>query len=105
MIFCRWLDGPPLEEIVRRDLRVGDRREPRNGRDPRAPDRREADRRDERPAPPGGGSSSIAAGASEPAPETHVLEGSPSASPAPTPELALPSGAEASPTRPIAKPD
>src|SRR5438552_5949053 len=45
MIFCRWLDGPPPEEsVVRRDLRVGDRREP-HGRDPRALERREADRR------------------------------------------------------------
>ena len=93
MIFCRWLDGPPLEELVRRDQRVGDRREPRNGRDLRAPDRREADRRD---APPG---------TSEPAADAHILQDASSASPTPTPELSLPAGAEGSPTRPIAKPD
>src|SRR5437773_8199963 len=61
MIFCRWLDGPPPEEsVVRRDLRVGDRREP-HGRDPRALERREADRRDEH----------VAAGASEPSADAH----------------------------------
>jgi len=96
MIFCRWLDGPPPEEsVVRRDLRVGDRREP-HGRDPRALERREADRRDERVAP----------GASEPAADAHLLEGAPSPSPAPTRELSLPAeAAEGSPIRPIAKPD
>src|SRR5207244_6152428 len=65
MIFCRWLDAPPSEEALRRDLRVGDRREPRNGRDPRAPDRRETERRDERAAPV----------ASEPAADAHILQG------------------------------
>jgi uncharacterized protein YacL len=94
MIFCRWLDGPPPEELVRRDQRVGDRREP-HGRDPRAPERRETERRDERAAP----------GASEPAADDHLLQGAPSPSPAPTPELSLPAGAEGSPIRPIAKPD
>jgi uncharacterized protein YacL len=50
MIFCRWLDGPPVEDTAR-GLRLGDRRDPRNGRDFRLPDRRESDRRgiDERP--------------------------------------------------------
>jgi hypothetical protein len=95
MIFCRWLDGPSPEESMRRELRVGDRREPRNGRDPRAPERREAERRDE-PAVPV---------ASEPAADAHILQGSASPSPAPTPELSLPAGAEGSPPRPIAKPD
>jgi uncharacterized protein YacL len=45
MIFCRWA------ETVGEDTgrgRLGDRREPRNGRDVRAIDRREGDRRDER---------------------------------------------------------
>jgi len=55
MIFCRWVDGPPSEE-VRRDNRVGDRRDVRNGRDYRLPERRENDRRDERwPQPPPAG--------------------------------------------------
>ena len=44
MIFCRWIDAPPLEEPVKAQ-RVGDRRDPRNGRDYRLPDRRELDRR------------------------------------------------------------
>jgi len=95
MIFCRWLDGPPAEEIVRRDQRVGDRREPRDGRDPRTLERRETERRDERAAPV----------ASEPAADAHILPGAPSPSPAPTAELSLPAGAEGSPIRPIAKPD
>jgi hypothetical protein len=95
MIFCRWLDGPPPEEIVRRDQRVGDRREP-HGRDPRAPERREAERRDERAAPEG----------SEPAADARILQDAPSPSPAPTPEMSLPAAAEgSSPIRPIAKPD
>ncbi|HVR72161.1 MAG TPA: PIN domain-containing protein [Vicinamibacteria bacterium] len=60
MIFCRWIDAPPAEEAAR-SLRLGDRRDPRNGRDYRLPDRRETDRRtleeragnggDHRPAP------------------------------------------------------
>ena len=44
MIFCRWLDVPPAEEQAR-NQRLGDRRDPRNGRDYRLPDRREIDRR------------------------------------------------------------
>jgi rRNA-processing protein FCF1 len=49
MIFCRWLDGPPAEDLAR-GQRLGDRRDPRNGRDYRLPDRREVERRtDERP--------------------------------------------------------
>jgi uncharacterized protein YacL len=44
MIFCRWIDAPPAEELSR-NLRLGDRRDPRNGRDYRLPDRREIDRR------------------------------------------------------------
>jgi len=99
MIFCRWLDGPlPEESAVRRDLRVGDRREPRNGRDPRAPERREGDRRDERPVPAG------AAPATETAGDARSLEGAnpppPSAGLAP----AVPAGPEGG-IRPIAKPD
>jgi uncharacterized protein YacL len=103
MIFCRWLDGPPTEDsAVRRDLRVGDRREPRNGRDPRAPERREGDRRDV-PAgatPPGG---LPVASADTPA-ETRMLEGAPPAPPvAPPAELAPPPRADAG--QPLAKPD
>jgi uncharacterized protein YacL len=50
MIFCRWLDAPPSEEVAR-GQRLGDRRDLRNGRDYRLPDRREIDRRtlEERP--------------------------------------------------------
>jgi uncharacterized protein YacL len=61
MIFCRWLDAPPLEEspAARPAVRVGERRDVRNGRDVRLPERREGDRRageyggngGERPAP------------------------------------------------------
>jgi uncharacterized protein YacL len=97
MIFCRWLDGPPPEEsVVRRDQRMGDRREPRNGL--RATDRREGDRRDDRPVPAGG------APASEPVPDGRGLEGGPSTPPAVSAELA-PAGPEGGPPRPIAKPD
>jgi uncharacterized protein YacL len=99
MIFCRWLDGPTAEEsAVRRDLRVGDRREPREARDLRAPERREGDRRDERPAPAG----------APPSPgDARNLEHAASPSPAGSAELAptLTPGPEGSPTRPIAKPD
>jgi hypothetical protein len=45
MIFCRWAEA--VGEDTARG-RLGDRREPRNGRDVRAFDRREAERRDER---------------------------------------------------------
>jgi uncharacterized protein YacL len=44
MIFCRWIDAPPGEEQSRAP-RLGDRRDPRNGRDYRLPDRREGERR------------------------------------------------------------
>jgi uncharacterized protein YacL len=66
MIFCRWAEA--VGEDTGRG-RLGDRREPRNGRDVRAVDRREADRRDERwlaavapgPSPaPGAGAPSLA---------------------------------------------
>jgi uncharacterized protein YacL len=51
MIFCRWPEAAAFVEEPRRDSRLGDRRDlVRNGRDPRVPDRREAERRDgERP--------------------------------------------------------
>jgi uncharacterized protein YacL len=58
MIFCRWPEAAAFVEEPRRDSRLGDRRDlVRNGRDPRIPDRREAERRDERtgglaPIPP-----------------------------------------------------
>src|SRR5262245_60679874 len=37
MIFCRWLDAPPSEEAARREVRTGERRDLRNGRDYRLP--------------------------------------------------------------------
>ena len=47
MIFCRWPEAAAFVEEPRRDSRLGDRRDlVRNGRDPRVPDRREAERRD-----------------------------------------------------------
>jgi uncharacterized protein YacL len=50
MIFCRWAEAVMSDDASR--SRVGDRREPRNGRDIRGIDRREGDRRDDRwPAP------------------------------------------------------
>ena len=55
MIFCRWAEAVAAADDTARG-RVGDRREPRNGRDIRGIDRREGERRDERwPAavPPG----------------------------------------------------
>jgi uncharacterized protein YacL len=53
MIFCRWLDLPAGEEPARRENRVSDRRDPRNGRDARASDRREVERREgAEPLPP-----------------------------------------------------
>ena len=54
MIFCRWAEAAMGEDTAR--SRVGDRREPRNGRDIRGFDRREGERRDERwltAVPPG----------------------------------------------------
>jgi uncharacterized protein YacL len=44
MIFCRWIDAPPVEDLAK-GQRLGDRRDPRNGRDYRLPDRREIERR------------------------------------------------------------
>jgi hypothetical protein len=100
MIFCRWLDGPPLDESARRETRVGDRREPRNGRDLRAPDRREGERRDERPPAAGG------APAADPNADARGLEGTPPPAPGSSTELAsVPAAAEASTIRPIAKSD
>jgi uncharacterized protein YacL len=55
MIFCRWAEAVMAGDDTARG-RLGDRREPRNGRDIRTVERREGDRRDERwPAavPPG----------------------------------------------------
>jgi uncharacterized protein YacL len=100
MIFCRWLDGPPPDESARRDPRVGDRREPRNGRDLRAPDRREGERRDDRPVPAG------AAPSADPSADARGLEGAPPPAPGASTELAsVPAAAEGSTIRPIAKSD
>ena|SRR5438093_140276 len=101
MIFCRWLDGPPPDEsAVRRDLRMGERREPRNGREPRAPERREGERRDDRPAPAGATPSPDAQA------EARSLEGQTSPAPGASNELAsVPAAAEGSTIRPIAKSD
>jgi uncharacterized protein YacL len=94
MIFCRWA------ETVGEDTgrgRLGDRREPRNGRDVRAIDRREGDRRDERwlaAVPPAPASSGVAVAPSlmpgespalEPARAAEIL---PEAAPAPKREPA-----------------
>src|SRR5712691_1959190 len=77
MIFCRWPEAAAFVEEPRRDSRLGDRRDlVRNGRDPRVPDRREAERRDgERPGglapiPPSATPGAMASGsADERAPE------------------------------------
>jgi uncharacterized protein YacL len=99
MIFCRWLDGPPTDEAVRRDLRVGDRREPRNGRDLRAPERREGERRE-------GAGGALPAAPGETPPEGTLLAGAPNPAPAAVPAAELPPlPPEAPAVRPIAKPD
>ncbi|HEY7700169.1 MAG TPA: PIN domain-containing protein, partial [Vicinamibacteria bacterium] len=50
MIFCRWAEAAVGDDTGRG--RLGDRRDPRNGRDVRSIDRREGDRREERwPSP------------------------------------------------------
>jgi len=77
MIFGRWPEAAAFVEEPRRDSRLGDRRDlVRNGRDPRVPDRREAERRDgERPGglapiPPSATPGAMASGsADERAPE------------------------------------
>jgi uncharacterized protein YacL len=103
MIFCRWLDGPPMEEVLRGNLRVGDRREPRNGRDLRAADRREGERRDG--AATGPVTVPIPNGP-EPAVEGRGLEGAAGPGPTTPAELpTLPPSPEGSVVRPIAKPD
>jgi uncharacterized protein YacL len=101
MIFCRWMDGPPADDS-RRDLRMGDRREPRNGRDPRGPERREGERRDERPA----ASAPVSAPGAEPVASARLLEVAPAAPVTPS-DLAPPPpmGPEGIAARPIAKPD
>lgn len=54
MIFCRWPEaGTVAEDPTLRNNRVGDRRDPRPLRDLRAPERREGERRDIHPIPPG----------------------------------------------------
>jgi uncharacterized protein YacL len=66
MIFCRWAEATMGEDTAR--SRLGERREPRNGRDIRGFDRREGERRDERwltAVPPG---PAVAAGGSPLAP-------------------------------------
>ncbi len=51
MIFCRWLDVPPIEEgQSRKDARGGERRN--GGRDARPAERRESERREDRPVVP-----------------------------------------------------
>jgi uncharacterized protein YacL len=100
MIFCRWLDGPPPDESARRDARVGDRREPRNGRDPRSLDRREGERHDERPVPAG------ATPSADPSADARGIEGAtPPARGASTELASVPAVAEGSTIRPIAKSD
>src|SRR5213593_3938244 len=93
MIFCRWAEAVGGDDAARG--RVGDRREPRNGRDIRGVDRREGERRDDRwPAavPPG---SAVAAGPSPLAPieasslePVHAAESLSEPAPAPKPEAA-----------------
>jgi len=55
MIFCRWLDAPASEEGGRRERGFVERREARDSRDYRGPERREGERRDQWtiPAVPG----------------------------------------------------
>jgi len=98
MIFCRWLDGSPVDD-ARRDLRTGDRREPRNGRDVRSTDRREGERREERPA------ASPVPAPGEPGANARLVESPPA--PGAAAELAThpPIGSEGITARPIAKPD
>jgi uncharacterized protein YacL len=107
MIFCRWLDGPPPEESLLRNHRVGDRREPRNGRDPRAPDRREGERRDV-DSPVASAAIPLAAPGpgAEIGTEPRILEGAAVPGPPASPELgpSLASGPDAV-TRATAKPD
>jgi uncharacterized protein YacL len=91
MIFCRWAEA--VGDDTGRG-RLGDRREPRNGRDVRSIDRREGDRRDDRwplaAVPPGAATASAVAPALVPA-ETAPLEPSrvaevlPEGAPAPKP--------------------
>ena len=88
MIFCRWADAPVGEDTGRG--RVGDRRDLRNGRDVRAVDRREGDRRDERwPTPvPAPGVVASAAPVAETAPLEPVRTASevlPETAPVPKP--------------------
>jgi hypothetical protein len=82
MIFCRWSDSVVLEENGRRearpipDRRSEDRRDPRNGREYRGPERRT----DERwPAPAAG---VTVPATSAPSLETRAAESGPSAVPA-----------------------
>jgi len=87
MIFCRWPDAASVpDEPVRRDSRVGDRRDlVRNGRDPRVSERRENDRRDgERagggglaPIPPSSLPGSIGTAAGPGGPDGRPAEGRP----------------------------
>jgi len=92
MIFCRWAEA--VGEDTGRS-RLGDRREPRNGRDVRAIDRREGDRRDDRwlaavpPAPASGGAAPALVPAEAPALEpVHAADVLAEAPPAPKREPA-----------------
>src|SRR4026209_2210118 len=51
MIFCRWPEAPSVPApddsgAFKREPRLGDRRDKRNGRAPRVPERRDTDRRE-----------------------------------------------------------
>jgi hypothetical protein len=105
MIFCRWIDAPPGEEQSRAQ-RLGDRRDPRNGRDYRLPDRREGERRtleeqqraagnggDHRPAPgPTLGSHGAAIAPIPPAVEREHEARHPELAPAPVVDAPPPAG-------------
>jgi hypothetical protein len=104
MIFCRWLDAPAPEEGSRKERSAVERRDPRNGREYRGPERREVDRRTEHWAVPAGPvpTGPVAAAAAQAAPLTpsvaplvaSVAPLGPSAEAARSPEEAVPPAAE-----------
>ena len=70
MIFCRWPDAAAFEDPARSNNRIGDRRDSRPARDLRAPERREAERREGWDGTPVGGLAPIPPGAPVPAAST-----------------------------------
>jgi hypothetical protein len=99
MIFCRWLDAPASEEGGRRERGFVERREARDSRDYRGPERREGERRSDQWPIPAVPAAPTVAPAASPAPLAGAQEASR------VPEEAAPSPAQVASQAATAKVD